>query len=87
MKSCEPFVNRSSDYYVHSPSVTARRMFFYPICVGHFVYDPGYRLERDKYDSFLVELIQKGEFTLETKGQKYTAREGIVVLVDCFSPH
>lgn len=62
-------------------------MFFYPICVGHFIYDAGYRLDRENYDSFLVELIQRGSFTLETNGQRYHVTEGNVVIVDCYKPH
>lgn len=87
MKSCEPFVHKNSDYYSHSPSVLAQKMFFYPICVGHFIYEPGYHLSRDRYDSFLVEIIKSGKFTLEIDGATYQVQEGQVVLLDCYKPH
>ncbi len=87
MKSHEPFVHINSDYYSHSPSVVAQKMFFYPICVGDFIYEPGYYLSRDHYDSFLVEIIKSGTLMLEIDGKAYPVREGQVVLLDCYKPH
>ena len=43
MKSHEPFIEPESTYYVYSPSLLGRSMFFYPLTCGHFFYAPGYR--------------------------------------------
>lgn len=40
MKSYEDFVSAESDYFVYMPSVTAQRMFFYPLYTGHFFMMP-----------------------------------------------
>ena len=36
MKSHEPFIEPESTYYVYSPSLLGRSMFFYPLTCGHF---------------------------------------------------
>ena len=54
MKTSEKNVSRKSEYFVYVPSEAAQKTFFYPICTGNFIYEPGYRLERESYDSFLL---------------------------------
>lgn len=87
MKSCEEFVSPQSDWYMYSPSVTAQKAFFYPICTGHFLYEPGYFLERSSYNSFLIIYIQKGVMQLNLDGTRTTGREGQFILLDCYKPH
>lgn len=87
MKSCEELVAPESDYFIYSPSMTAREIFFYPLYAGHFIYEAGYRLCRDTYNSFLLMYIQKGELTLEFDGKTRLAGSGSFVLLDCFAPH
>lgn len=87
MKSYEPFISKESDYYVHLPSSSAQRTFFYPICTGHFFYEPGYALYRDAYDSFLLMYIQSGQLALTCAGVTQTATAGQFVLLDCYRPH
>lgn len=87
MKSCEDNVAPSSDYYMYSPSLSAMKMFFYPVCVGHFIYGPGYRLNRSSYDSFLLMYMETGTMTLETEHGKSVASAGDFVLLDCYRPH
>lgn len=87
MRSNEPHVSSNSDYYLYTPSHTAQQLFFYPICVGYFVYEPEYFLRRNNYDSFLIMLIQKGECTITTNNGSQRALAGNVVLLDCYAPH
>lgn len=87
MKSCEPYLDYKSDYYLSLPSRTAQAMFFYPLCVGHFFYQSGYRLQRESYDSFLLIYIEKGSLTLTVNGHTATAAQDSFLLIDCYRPH
>ena len=87
MKSQEKFISVDSEYFVYSPSKTALDVFLYPLQCGHFVYDPGYFLQRDSYDSFLLMYIQKGELDLEIKERKYHVRSNSFILLDCYESH
>lgn len=87
MKSCEPFVSPDSEYFLYSPSVSGKNMFFYPVCTGRFFYQAGYRLERSSYDSFLVMYVQRGSLTLEFDHKKTDVSAGNFVLIDCYRPH
>lgn len=87
MKSCEELVARESDYFVHLPGKAAREMFFYPLYCGHFIYNKGYHLHRESYDSFLLMYLQSGTMTLELEGTKRKAAAGSFVLIDCYRPH
>ncbi|MBQ7840057.1 MAG: helix-turn-helix transcriptional regulator [Lachnospiraceae bacterium] len=87
MKSCEKFVAESSDYFIYSPSKSALEMFFYPLQCGHFIYEPGYFLHRESYDSFLLMYIQNGELTMEFDDAVSCARQGHFVLLDCYKSH
>ncbi len=87
MQSLEPLVAAGSDYYVYMPSVTAMETFFYPLYIGHFLYQPGYSLTRESYDSFLLIYIQNGTMTVTANGQTQIAERGNFVLLDCYQPH
>lgn len=87
LKSCEPFISAESDYFIYSPSITAKEMFFYPLVCGHFFYQKGYSLYRDSYDSFLLMYIQSGSLILECKNNKQKAVAPCFVLIDCYKPH
>lgn len=87
MKSCEEFVAPESDYFVYAPSKSAQKMFFYPLQCGHFVYEAGYRLRREAYDSFLLIYIIGGKLDLELGKQCISAAAGSFVLLDCYQRH
>lgn len=87
MKSQEEFVHPDSRYYIHSPSKTAMDMFLYPLQCGHFIYEAGYFLKRESYDSFLLMYIQKGELDLEVNDAKYHVPSNHFVLLDCYQRH
>lgn len=87
MYSHEQHVSADSDYYVYTPSALARKIFFYPVCTGHFIYEPGYFLQRNSYDSFLLMFITQGTCTVTLNGISETGQTGNVVLLDCYAPH
>lgn len=87
LKVYDEFISPESEHYIYSPSVTAQKTFFYPVCTGHFIYKPQYRLYRDSYDSFLIMYIQSGEMMIEFGKKKEKAGAGKFVLIDCYKPH
>lgn len=87
MKSCEINVSHKSNYYVYTPSLKTKDAFLYPVCTGHFIYEPGYSLRRNSYDSFLIIYIQKGELHLKLNNSIYSVCEGQFVFIDCYQPH
>jgi len=87
LKSCENGVAPQSDYYVYSPSQNAKNMFFYPLYTGCFVYEAGYDLYRDSYDSFLLMYIRQGHMILKLDGNTLSAGPGCFALIDCYGPH
>lgn len=87
MLSKENLVISGSDYYIYTPSAQALGLFLYPLIVGRFQYLPGYCQRRNALDSFLVMRILCGACEVEYGGHRYRAREGQVVLLDCYAPH
>lgn len=60
MRSQEAKVSPASDYYVYAPSALAARLYLYPTSVGYFYYEAGYWIRRNRFDSFLIMYISKG---------------------------
>lgn len=87
MRSTEALVAPGSDYYIYTPSAQAQGLFLYPLIVGHFQYLPGYCLRRASLDSFLIMHVIRGECEVEWGGRRSRAREGQVVVLDCYAPH
>ena len=87
MRSQEAKVSPASDYYVYAPSALAARLYLYPTSVGYFYYEAGYWIRRNRFDSFLIMYISKGNCHITIPGKKLTARAGQFVLLDCYQPH
>lgn len=87
MKSHEPFIEPESTYYVYSPSLLGRSMFFYPLKCGHFFYAPGYHLHRASFDSFLLVYVKKGSMYVQTKDESFDAKADEFILINCYEPH
>ena len=87
MISYETHILPNSDYYVYTPSTLAKKLFFYPICIGSFRYESGYRLARDSYDSFLMMYILKGTCFVTVGSHTMQAMADQLVLLDCYAPH
>ncbi len=87
MRSKESGVQERSDYYTYQPSAVASKLYLYPVVTGHFYYDPGYYLQRNKYDSILLMHIIDGACTGACGGNLFTAEKDQLVLLDCYLPH
>lgn len=83
----ERLVSSSSSYHVYTPSLIAKKLFFYPIVLGYFYYEAGYTLKRNRFDSFLLMFITKGSCEITIGGETTTASKGSIVLIDCYAPH
>lgn len=87
LKSHEKLVASQSDYYIYSPSQVAKKMLFYPLYIGNFIYNAGYHLSRDSFDSYLLMYIRRGYMTLELEGKIFTIPPGSFAFIDCYRPH
>ena len=87
MRSEELHVSPLSDYYVYTPSALARKLYLYPLSVGYFIYEPGYEIRRDHFDSFLIMYITKGTVNIFSGDSTAHAGPGDFVLLDCYRPH
>ncbi len=87
MLCTEKLVLPGSHYYLHTPSLTARKLFLYPTIIGSFTYEGGYQIHRKRFDSFLIMAITAGSCSLTLNGRHYTAGKGQLVFVDCYQEH
>lgn len=76
-----------SDYYIYTPSLTAKKLYLYPLSIGHYLYDANYFLNRTQFNSFLLMYIKKGCCTISTNNSTITAKRGQFVLLNCYFPH
>ena len=86
MQSLEEKVSPRSDYYVYVPTALARKLYLYPLHVGYFIYEPGYCIRRDRFDSFLIMYIVRGTVDIVSESSACRAEEGEFVLLDCYRP-
>lgn len=87
MKTHERYIDSSSEYYVYTPSVTAKKLLLYPTHIGFFQYKPNYSLRRSNFHNFLIMLILDGECDLKLNEQTFHAEKGSLIFIDCYSPH
>ncbi len=87
MLSVERLVKKGSDYYLYTPSIPAKELMLYPTVLGRFTYEPGYRVHRTHFDSFLLMFVEEGNIELSLDDTLLTARKGQLVLVDCYHEH
>ena len=67
----------------YTPSGTAKRLFYYPLCAGEFFCNDEYEVTREQYNSFLIICVLDGEI----KHGGLTVKGGEALLVDCYKPH
>lgn len=87
MKPTENGVLKNSEIYFSSPSPAAEKLYYYPICAGHFFCTSNYHLRRANYNSLLITHVISGSFTFMENGKPVTAHAGETVFLDCFNPH
>lgn len=77
----------SSCAYFHSPSSMAKSMFFYIHSLGHFYCDHNYKVERDRFDSYLLMYVAAGEGLVTINNKQQHIKENDIVLINCYKPH
>ena len=87
MKSTEKYVSNDSEYYFHNASALAQTLYFYPVAAGKFTYLPGYELSRERYDSFLLIILESGKLDVNIPGKELTVYPGQILLINCYEPH
>lgn len=87
MKVNEMLVKPSSEYFIYTPTQEALSYFLYPICIGHFVYCPGYVLNRKSYDSLLIMYVKSGICTIHACETDVVVSAGNTILINCYEAH
>ena len=87
MQMREPNVSPQSEYFVYTPSTLARKLYLYPLIVGHSFYESGYTLHRSDFNNFLIMYISKGKCDIIADGNACQAGAGDFVFLDCYQPH
>lgn len=87
MKSHEKGVLPGSELYFYSAGPAAKRIFYYPVCTGHFVCDASYSVMRRNYDSFLVLYVVSGRGYAEQGSVHCALHAGMFAMLDCYAPH
>lgn len=76
-----------SDYFLPTVSDTARELYYYTPTCGHYHCEPGYVIERENAQAFLLMTIEQGQLLVEAGGERLFAEAGDTVLLDCYRPH
>lgn len=87
MRVHETGVTEKSNAYFHVASPRAKKMFFYPICTGHFYCTEEYRVSRTKFDNFLLLFVLHGSGFVEINNQKAALGQGSIAYINCYNPH
>lgn len=87
MRPYEQGVIDPSALYFQIPSQKAARLFFYPICIGHFYCDETYDCYRTNYDSYLFLYVVHGSGFLVVDSKSYSIGKGSLAYIDCYKPH
>lgn len=90
----EPGVLSQSERYFSTPSVLARKVFFYITRCGHYYCDGNYDFrdscevgKLDSHRTFLLDYIRRGTMYVEADGKSFVADAGQIALTDCRKPH
>ncbi len=57
------------------------------LCVGDFYCDLNYFIHRNRYDSYLILLVEKGTGFVKYEGVYKTLKQGDVVFLNCYKEH
>lgn len=87
MRSQELKVSPKSDYYIYTPTALAEKLYLFPLITGYFYYEPGYFIQRQQFDNFLLMYIAKGSCQVTLEDGEFRAQAGQFVLLDCYAPH
>ncbi|MBT1180823.1 helix-turn-helix transcriptional regulator [Bifidobacterium sp. CP2] len=84
-------IPKESTLLITSPGTDARRTLLYPLRIGRFTYRPGFRLERQRFDSFLLGVVTEGTLHAtiwaDDVPHHYDVAPGHVFLFDTYLHH
>lgn len=80
-------ISDSSTSFFHTPSNRIPDFFYYPLCIGHYLCNIPYGVNRNRYDSFLLLYTKAGKGILSMDGIEKELLPGDVCLIDCYRPH
>lgn len=76
-----------SERLVPTPSAFVKSCLLYVQYIGHYFTNPGYSIEREKLDLFLLLYTLNGKGELFYEGKLYRLSKGMVFLIDCREYH
>ena len=77
-----------SHMFLYDVSEQAKRMFLYPLCVGHYACGADYSVNRTSFDSFLLLYIRRGTgYYFDRDSRRVTLPQNTFALIDCYKPH
>lgn len=87
MKIVEDLDRQRSTSMGTSPTPFVRTSLLYIQFIGHYYTRPGYSIERDNLDSFLLLVTIKGKGYLHYRGAQHELKKGDAFLIDCKEYH
>lgn len=87
MRTADTGCYPESEIYFPNPGNPDCPWSFYPICAGHYLCGPSYRVRRTRYDSFLLMYIKSGRGFFSASGKTHPFCAGDLVCADCYLPH
>lgn len=77
-----------SQIYLYETPEQEKRMFLYPLCVGHYQCSDDYIVNRSNFDSFLLMYVKKGAgYYLGNDNRRVALGANSFALLDCYKPH
>lgn len=76
-----------SEYFFHTPSPAAKKLFYYMDVCGHIYSGPNYYIKRETYGDYLLMYVTKGRLDVENEGIQYSVYPNQAVLMNCYEPH
>lgn len=77
-----------SQIFLYDAPETAKRMFFYALCVGHYECGADYIVNRPSFNSFLLLYIKRGTgYFLNRDRRRVLLPQDSFALIDCYGPH
>lgn len=87
MYTTEPNVSKDSVYYRGNQKDTMLSSLAMINCLGHYIYQAGYNLKRESFDSFLIMYIKKGSMNICINNNSFTLHENDSIVLNCYVPH
>lgn len=77
-----------SQIYLYDVSEVAKRVFLYALCVGHYMCDADYIVNRSNYDSYLLIYVKRGvAYCCDREHRRIELPQGSFALIDCYRSH